>query len=52
MDRTVDNQVAWRRKKVERDPANPTLIKTVRGVGYSFACDVTRAQSGLSSKSV
>ena len=51
LDRTVDNQVARLRKKVERDPGNPTLIKTVRGVGYSFACDVTRAQSGLSFKS-
>jgi DNA-binding response OmpR family regulator len=34
LDRTIDNQVARLRKKVERDPARPALIKTVRGVGY------------------
>ena len=40
MDRTVDNQVARLRKKIERDPSTPNLIKTVRGVGYTFACEV------------
>lgn len=45
MDRTIDNQVARLRKKIERDPANPKLIKTVRGVGYTFACDVKVAQA-------
>lgn len=34
LDRTIDNQVARLRKKVERDPARPMLIKTVRGIGY------------------
>lgn len=34
LDRTIDNQVARLRKKIERDAANPKLIKTVRGVGY------------------
>lgn len=43
LDRTVDNQVARLRKKIERDPAAPQLIKTVRGIGYIFAADVTRA---------
>lgn len=35
-DRSVDNQVARLRKKIERDPANPAIIKTVRGAGYTF----------------
>ncbi len=41
-DRTIDNQVARLRRKIERDPAQPILIKTVRGVGYMFAADITR----------
>ena len=40
LDRTIDNQVARLRKKIERNPAQPSLIKTVRGVGYTFACEV------------
>ncbi|MEX0371067.1 MAG: response regulator [Tateyamaria sp.] len=40
LDRTIDNQVARLRKKIERNPSHPTIIKTVRGIGYSFACDV------------
>ena len=40
-DRSIDNQVARLRKKIEADPNNPRLIKTVRGVGYSFTADVT-----------
>lgn len=40
LDRTIDNQVARLRKKIERNPSEPRLIKTVRGVGYKFACDV------------
>lgn len=34
LDRTIDNQVARLRKKIERDPAHPTLVRTVRGIGY------------------
>lgn len=40
MDRAIDNQIARLRKKIERDPSEPKLIKTVRGVGYTFAQDV------------
>lgn len=36
LDRTIDNQVARLRKKIERDPSRPVLIKTVRGVGYQL----------------
>ena len=35
-DRSIDNQIARLRKKIEADPKNPRLIKTVRGVGYTF----------------
>jgi two-component system, OmpR family, response regulator len=37
LDRSIDNLIARLRKKVERDPEQPRLIKTVRGVGYTFA---------------
>jgi len=39
-DRAIDTQVGRLRKKIEGDPANPTLIKTVRGGGYIFAAAV------------
>jgi DNA-binding response OmpR family regulator len=41
-DRSIDTQVGRLRKKIERDPGNPDLIKTVRGVGYVFSADVER----------
>jgi DNA-binding response OmpR family regulator len=34
--RTVDVHVRWLREKIETDPANPTRIVTIRGVGYRF----------------
>lgn len=34
--RTVDVHIRWLREKLEDDPANPALIRTVRGVGYRF----------------
>lgn len=40
LDRTIDNQVARLRKKIEDDPTDPKFIKTVRGIGYSFTGDV------------
>ena len=33
-ERAVDVQVNRLRRKVERDPANPLIIQTVRGIGY------------------
>ena len=35
-DRTVDVHIRHLRQKIERDPANPTRIVTVRGFGYKF----------------
>ncbi len=35
--RVVDVHIGKLRQKIERDPANPRLILTVRGVGYRFA---------------
>ena len=40
LDRTIDNQIARLRRKIERDPSTPVLIKTVRGIGYAFTADV------------
>lgn len=34
--RTMDNLILRLRQKLEQDPANPTHILTVRGVGYRF----------------
>ena len=42
-DRSIDNQISRLRKKLERDPKNPTLIKTHWGGGYSFAGRVSGA---------
>jgi len=35
-DRTVDVHILRLRQKVETDPANPSLIRSVRGFGYLF----------------
>ena len=34
--RTVDVHIRWLREKIEKDPANPIRIVTVRGAGYRF----------------
>ena len=41
-DRSIDVQLSRLRRKIEDDPKEPTLIKTVRGGGYIFTADVTR----------
>lgn len=41
-DRAIDNQVSRLRKKIEADPSNPAIIKTVWGGGYTLAAEVTR----------
>jgi|SRR5579884_1053498 len=35
-DRTVDVYILRLRQKIESDPANPRMIRSVRGFGYSF----------------
>ena len=42
-DRAVDNQVSRLRRKIEDNSKQPHFIQTVRGGGYRFAADVTRA---------
>jgi DNA-binding response OmpR family regulator len=42
LDRSIDNLIARLRKKVEADPEHPRIIKTVRGVGYTFSATVER----------
>ncbi|HWB59695.1 MAG TPA: response regulator transcription factor [Chthoniobacteraceae bacterium] len=34
--RTLDQHIAKLRKRIERDPATPELIETVRGAGYRY----------------
>jgi two-component system phosphate regulon response regulator OmpR len=35
-DRSIDVRIARLRRKIERDPSKPMLIKTMRGAGYMF----------------
>src|SRR5262249_41540062 len=39
-DRSIDVQILRLRRKLERDPSAPRVIKTERGVGYVFALPV------------
>ena len=43
-DRSIDVQVSRLRRKIEPDPADPTLIKTVRGGGYLFTPTVSNGR--------
>ena len=42
-DRAIDVQISRLRRKIEVDSANPALLKSVRGAGYTFATTVTRS---------
>jgi len=39
-DRSIDVQILRLRRKLERDPSDPRLIRTERGAGYVFASPV------------
>ena len=41
-DRAIDVQIGRLRRKIEADPAQPTLIKSVRAAGYLFAARVEK----------
>ncbi len=43
-DRSIDVQVSRLRRKIEAEPQNPTLIKTVRNGGYNFTPTVRHRQ--------
>ena len=38
-ERTIDVQINRLRRKIERDPANPIWLQTVRGVGYRLSVE-------------
>lgn len=42
-DRSIDVQVSRLRAKLENDPRNPSLIRTVRNGGYLFSASVRRS---------
>ena len=46
-DRTVDVYILRLRQKIEADPANPLLIRSVRGFGYSFNNAVQQEEAEL-----
>lgn len=41
-DRAIDNAISRLRRKLEDDPKNPQIIKTIWGGGYNFVAKVTK----------
>jgi DNA-binding response OmpR family regulator len=41
-ERSIDNHISRLRRKIEEDPSDPKLIKTVWGGGYTLAAEVRR----------
>ena len=47
-ERAVDVQVNRLRRKIERDPANPLFVQTVRGIGYRLVIShMTSLDTGI-----
>ncbi|MFO1507811.1 MAG: response regulator [Lysobacterales bacterium] len=44
-DRAIDVRIGRLRRKIESDPSDPEIIKSVRGAGYVFATRVSRGES-------
>ena len=40
VDRSIDTRISRLRRKIEKDPQNPEILKTVWGGGYVFAAEV------------
>ncbi|MCS4244980.1 DNA-binding response OmpR family regulator [Rhizobium sp. BIGb0125] len=51
-DRSIDVLILRLRRKLEKDPSQPALIKTERGAGYMFDADVTATYRGAASRIV
>ena len=47
-DRAIDVHIMRLRKKIEADRRQPRFIKTIHGIGYCFASDVTRVEESVS----
>lgn len=46
-DRTIDVLIMRLRRKIETNPHQPNLIRTIRRLGYVFSADVTRPGAAL-----
>ena len=44
-DRTIDVLIMRLRRKIETNPHQPSLIRTIRGLGYVFSADVARPEA-------
>ncbi|NIY49536.1 response regulator [Cedecea colo] len=44
-DRTIDVLIMRLRRKIEVNPHQPALIRTIRGVGYVFSADIIHAEN-------
>jgi len=47
-DRTIDVLIMRLRRKIEANPHQPNLIRTIRGLGYVFSADVVRPAARVS----